>query len=175
MKIRQEVVADYSIVYRLVQSAFSTAEYSDGNEQELVVRLRKSDAFIPELSLVAVEKGQIVGHILFTKAKLGGETVVVLAPLSVAPTHQKKGIGGALIKQGHEIAKAMGYRFSVVLGSADYYPRFGYRAACEFEIWPPFEVDSKHFMALPLAEDPGKMSAVLHYASAFFEEEKGTC
>ena len=55
MLIRQEKAEDYEAVYHVVQEAFRNAEYTDGNEQNLVVALRKSKAFIPELSLVAVE------------------------------------------------------------------------------------------------------------------------
>ena len=66
--IRQERPEDYDTVYHVVKEAFENAEYTDGNEQNLVAALRKSKSFIPELSLVAVEDEKIVGHILFTKA-----------------------------------------------------------------------------------------------------------
>ena len=65
--IRQERPEDYDTVYHVVKEAFENAEYTDGNEQNLVAALRKSKSFIPELSLVAVEDEKIVGHILFTK------------------------------------------------------------------------------------------------------------
>ena len=68
MIIRQERPEDYDTVYHVVKEAFENAEYTDGNEQNLVAALRKSKSFIPELSLVAVEDEKIVGHILFTKA-----------------------------------------------------------------------------------------------------------
>ena len=60
--IRQERPEDYDTVYHVVKEAFENAEYTDGNEQNLVVALRKSKSFIPELSLVAVEDEKIVGH-----------------------------------------------------------------------------------------------------------------
>ena len=65
MEIRQEQPKDYKAVYHLVQQAFSQAEHQDGNEQDLVEALRKSDAFIPALSMVAEEGKRIVGYILF--------------------------------------------------------------------------------------------------------------
>ena len=55
MIIRQERPEDYDTVYHVVKEAFENAEYTDGNEQNLVAALRKSKSFIPELSLVAVE------------------------------------------------------------------------------------------------------------------------
>ena len=64
LTIRQENKNDYEEVYKVIKTAFETAEHSDGNEQELVVALRKSDNFIPELSLVAVMDNKIVGYIL---------------------------------------------------------------------------------------------------------------
>lgn len=85
MIIRQEKSNDYETVYRVVKAAFDSAEQADGNEQDLVNNLRKGDAFIPELSLVAEVDGRIVGHILFTKAMVGADTVLALAPLSVIP------------------------------------------------------------------------------------------
>lgn len=71
MKIRQETPRDYERVYQVVKEAFASAAQSDGNEQELVTALRSSSSFIPELSLVAEEEGEVIGHILFTKASVG--------------------------------------------------------------------------------------------------------
>ena len=64
LEIRQEKINDYEEVYSVVKTAFETAEHSDGNEQDLVIKLRKSDNFIPELSLVAIKDNKIVGYIL---------------------------------------------------------------------------------------------------------------
>ena len=99
MLIRQEKREDYPEVYELIKQAFASAEHADGNEQDLVEALRKSDAFLPELSLVAEEDGKLAGHILFTKANVGDRQVLVLAPLSVRPEMQRRGIGTALIRE----------------------------------------------------------------------------
>ncbi len=98
MIIRQERPEDYDTVYHVVKEAFENAEYTDGNEQNLVAALRKSKSFIPELSLVAVEDEKIVGHILFTKAVVQGVEVLALAPLSVLPDYQNRGIRLSLMK-----------------------------------------------------------------------------
>ena len=108
MTIRTEQQADYDSVYQVVKNAFKTAEQSDGNEQNLVNVLRQSSAFIPELSLVAEIKEKIVGHILFTKLQIDGHTALALAPLSVLPQYQRKGIGTSLILEGHKIAQTRG-------------------------------------------------------------------
>ena len=117
INIRQETPADYDAVYRLVKEAFATADHSDGDEQDLVVRLRKSDAFIPELSLVAEANGVLAGYILLTKIGVGEETELAAAPLAVAPAFQRKGVGSALIREVERAARELGYRYIVILGS----------------------------------------------------------
>ncbi len=167
MTIRQETRADHDRVYEVVKAAFATAEHSDGDEQDLVVRLRNSGAFVPELSLVAVVDGGIAGHILFTKADVDGHTVLALAPLSVLPAYQRQGIGLALIAEGHRIAKELGFPYSVVLGHAGYYPKAGYRPASRLGIKPPFEVADENFMALQLDPAAKELCGTIRYDDAF--------
>lgn len=167
MLIRQENNKDFDQVYSVVKKAFQTAEHSDGNEQDLVVALRKSDAFIPELSLVAEMDGKIIGHIMFTKIEIGNHTALTLAPLAVLPEYQKQGVGAALIKEGHRIAKELGYQYSVVLGSERYYPRYGYIPAKQLGIKAPFEVASENFMAIKLQENAEPINGIVKYAKEF--------
>lgn len=167
MIIRKEEIKDYETVYSVVKRAFDSAEHADGNEQDLVNALRVSDAFIPDLSLVAEINGKIVGHIMFTKASVENEIVLALAPLSVLPEYQKQGIGTALIKEGHKVAKELGYTYSIVLGSENYYPRRGYLPAMDFGISPSFDVSSEKFMAYRLQEDVPNIRGILKYAKEF--------
>ena len=167
MIIRQERSEDYDEVYCVVKEAFESAEYSDGTEQNLVVELRKCKSFIPELSLVAVEDDKIVGHILFTKAIVQSVEVLALAPLSVLPEYQNRGIGLALMKAGHSIAKSLGYEYSVVLGHSKYYPKAGYIPASEYGIKAPFEVEDENFMALSLNGNQNKLNGIMKYDKAF--------
>ena len=167
MKIRQENQDDYETVYEVVKEAFVTAEQSDGNEQELVKALRNSDSFIPELSLVAVENGKVVGHILFTKAYVGEFVELALAPLSVLPAYQRKGIGLALMQEGHNIAKKLGYDYSIVLGHSEYYPKAGYVPASVYGIKAPFDVPDENFMAIKLNDRAKKIKDVVKYDNAF--------
>lgn len=168
--IRQETQADHACVYELVQKAFATAEHRDGTEQDLVERLRKTESFIPELSLVALNGDKIVGYILFTKIRLGMARAVGLAPLAIAPQAQRQGIGMRLMEAGHQIAKELGYEYSVVVGSERYYPRAGYRPASEFGILAPFEVPDQNFMALRLQGEMARFdNETMNYDDAFFE------
>ena len=63
------------------------------------------------------------------------------------PQYQRKGIGRKLIENGHKIAKELGYHYSVVLGSENYYPKFNYVPAIQYRIKAPFEVQHENFMA----------------------------
>lgn len=167
MVIRQETQQDYAEVYRLIAQAFETAAHADGNEQDLVTELRKGEAFIKELSLVAEVDGELAGHILFTKARVGEDTVLALAPLSVKPEFQRRGIGLALMERGHEIAEKLGYQYSLVLGSEQYYPKAGYLPAEEFGVEVPDGVPAANFMVKKLCGNAKPISGRVVYAREF--------
>lgn len=165
--IRAEEQRDYPEVYQVITKAFETAEHCDGNEADLVCKLRKSSSFIPQLSLVALSDDDIVGHILFTKAYVGEAEVLALAPLSVLPRYQNSGIGQALIRQGHETAQKLGYKFSVVWGYAKYYAKIGYVPAGRYGIKAPFATADENFMAICLNEPAVRLDGVIKYDNAF--------
>lgn len=167
MLIRQERPGDYEEVYGLIMEAFASAEHADGNEQNLVKALRKSSAFIPELSLVAEVNGRLAGHILFTRARVGDEEALALAPLSVRPEYQRRGIGTALILEGHRIAQSLGFQYILVLGSETYYPRAGYVPAERFGIAVPEGFPAENFMAVKLRKDAGPIGGTVVYAEEF--------
>jgi predicted N-acetyltransferase YhbS len=144
--IRKENKEDYLEVYELVKKAFENMIHADGDEQDLVNRLRNCDAYIPELSLVAIIDGKIVGHIMFTKASIENNIGLILAPLAVLPTYQRRGVGTALINEGHRIARELGYTFCIVVGHENYYPKFGYEKASKYGIEPSFRVPDDNFM-----------------------------
>lgn len=168
MEIRRERACDHQEVYKLIQASFSGAEHADGNEQDLVQALRKSSAFVPELSLVAVDDNRIIGHILFTEVRINNTVQLALAPLSVHPGYQRRGVGQALMREGHKLAAQMGYEFSVVLGSSGYYPKAGYVPADVYGIEPPFDVPRENFMALSLQGEAEPLHGMVMYAPEFF-------
>ncbi len=174
LTIRQEAIGDRKIVYKLIQESFVDVEISDHLEQDLVERLRKSESFIPELSLVAEESGELVGYILLTKIQIKNDNEshpsLALAPVVVRPDQQNKGIGAALIKEAHSKAKKLGYDSVILLGHKDYYPRFGYKKCRDFGIKMPFEVAEEYCMAKELKEGALKdCQGTVEYDSAFFE------
>ena len=157
INIRQEIPTDYKIVAEIIESAFKNEPYSDQTEHLLVERLRYTKAFIPELSLVAEYRGQVVGHILLTKIKIKDGHFsfdsLALAPVSVKPNFQGKGIGGQLINKAHEAARALGLNSIVLIGHENYYPRFGYERASKYGIKLPFEAPDKNCMVIALTKN----------------------
>lgn len=167
IEIRQETKKDEAAVYDLIMEAFAAAEHADGNEQDLAAALRKGSSFIPELSLVAEVDHRLAGHILFTRAKVGEDEVLALAPLSVKPQYQRQGIGTALIREGHRLAGGMGFSYSLVLGSETYYPKMGYVPAAEYGIEVPEGFPLENFMAARLREDAPAIHGAVTYAEEF--------
>lgn len=155
IKIRQEKESDYKKTEAVVEKSFENAEHTDHKEHFLVSKLRKSNVFIPELSLVVEVDEKIIGHIMFTKLQIyNGKNKydsLALAPLSILPEYQNKGIGSSLIREGLRIAKKAGFKSVIVLGHNKYYPRFGFKPASNFEIKAPFDVPDTAFMALELS------------------------
>ena len=118
--IRQEEPQDFEAVFGLIRQALDSEEHSDHREQFLVERLRNSDAFVPELSLVAEIGGTLAGHILLTKVKIVSDCAeeagsLALAPVAVLPAYQGNGIGGRLIRAAHEKAREMGFGSVILL------------------------------------------------------------
>ncbi|WP_268625417.1 GNAT family N-acetyltransferase [Paenibacillus alvei] len=172
--IRKETQADYQVTESVVKQAFDSLEFSDQKEHELVSRVRQSDAFIPELSLVAVLSDRIVGHILLSRITIRGDQHTVdslaLAPVSVLPEYQALGIGKKLIREALQLAVQLGYSSVIVMGHPQYYPKFGFKKASIWGIQPPIEVPDEVFMALQLQEHAlDHASGVVQYPSEFFE------
>jgi putative acetyltransferase len=129
--IRRERPEDGEVVRAVLVAAFPADE-----EARLVEALRASGHL--HISLVAEEGGQVVGHVAFSPIELDGEpdgtpasaaAGLGLAPLAVAPQHQRRGLGGQLVRAGLAAAARPGTGYVVVLGHPDYYPRFGFRRA----------------------------------------------
>jgi putative acetyltransferase len=147
--IRAEQREDYKQIHQLNEAAF------EGDcEARLVDKLRESPAYIPELSLVAVLDGRIVGHIFLSTVHVESEEtrtpVISLAPMAVVPDHQNQGIGSMLVREGLTKCKEMGHRIVVVVGHADFYPRFGFAPANEKGLRLPFEGPDEAFMVCEL-------------------------
>lgn len=130
MIIRTEEKRDHKAVYDLNYRAFNNRE----DEPKIVEKGRQSETFIPELSIVAEEEGRgIIGHLLLSLAKVivgqKEHDVIALGPIAVMPERQKQGIGKALIEEGLEKCRQLGYQLVFLIGHTEYYPKFGFKPA----------------------------------------------
>jgi len=174
MQIRPEEPKDYPTVFKLVEQAFLEMQYSSHTEHFIVEKLRKTDAYIPELSLVAEQGGDIVGHIILSKIKIdnGQEQfdALILGPVSVWPELHGQGIGSQLIKMSHKVAKALGHKIVVLLGHKDYYPRFGYKLMKDYGISLPHEATPENCMVIGLTPKTLEgVSGQVIYSKPFME------
>ncbi|MDX6474562.1 MAG: hypothetical protein QOH95_73 [Gaiellaceae bacterium] len=108
----------------------------------------------PEVSLVFEEDGAVVGHVMLSRMLMGEHRPLQLSPLSVAPSHQNRGIGSALTREALRLADEAGEPFVLVLGHPSYYPRFGFELAAPLGIEAPGDY-GEAWMAIRLrAYDP---------------------
>ncbi len=148
MEIHVEKPEDIEAVHRVHVAAFGRA-----NEGDLVDILRKVAE--PVLSFVAVESGQIVGHIFFSPIYIEFDRssvcqILGLAPLAVLPQFQRQGIGSALVRYGLKECSRFGFQGVVVLGHPEYYHRFGFVTAKEKGLVCEYSVPDEVFMVLEL-------------------------
>ncbi len=146
MEVRKSTETDKTEIEKIHAKAFGEEK---GQEiADLVNELFADKTALPMLSLVAVEKGALIGHILYTKAVLTGTAKPVstqlLAPLAVLPEAQAKGVGGKLIKAGLSQLKDAGVELVFVLGHPDYYPRSGFTPAGVLGFEAPYPIPEEH-------------------------------
>ena len=169
-----EGIGDAPVIASIVERAFADVPHSDHREHVMVERLRRTDAFVPALSLLAEVEGQPAGHILLTRATIrnwrtASETLA-LAPLSVLPEHQRRGVGRGLVEAAHARAAALGFGSIVLVGAPGYYRRFGYEPLSHYPIALPFPVPARNCMVLPLRpEAMTGVSGVVDYAVDWLE------
>ncbi|MFC9387909.1 GNAT family N-acetyltransferase [Streptomyces venezuelae] len=161
---RQETVEDVPAVRPLVAAAFGSEA-----EADLVDALRRDPgAWLPGLSYVAeASDGSVAAHALITRCRVDGVPVAALAPVSVAPAHQRTGAGQAVVRAVLDAARLRGEPLVLVLGHPEYYPRFGFVRASEYGIRPGFEVPDEAMMALVLDGSVPVPSGTIAYPAAF--------
>jgi putative acetyltransferase len=120
-------------------------------------------------SRIAVVDDAIVGHVLFSRmtVEAGGRTfnAAALAPVAVLPSHQRQGAGAALIRDGLSQLEQLGPQICFVLGSTDYYPRFGFSTGAARGFASPYA--GEHFMAIWLQLHMGVQAGRAQHAPAF--------
>jgi putative acetyltransferase len=168
LTIRREKSSDIPAIHAVNAAAFGRPQ-----EADLVDALRRDCAGL--LSLVALQDGVLVGHILFSPVTVTGAGGSLggmgLAPLAVHPDRQSQGIGARLVRRGLVQLARGGCPFVVVLGHPGYYPRFGFERASRYGVssqWPG--VPDEAFMLLlfdrSLADE---LAGVCYYRDDFNE------
>jgi putative acetyltransferase len=124
--IRETTTDDINEIVRINKLAFGSDV-----EANLVLDLLDDETAKPLLSLLAIDKNEAVGHILFTRVFFANSEnqplMYILAPMSVKPEHQQKGVGSTMVKKGIEILKTRGAEMVFVLGHEKYYPKYGFK------------------------------------------------
>jgi predicted N-acetyltransferase YhbS len=132
--------------------------YRPGCVEHLILhKIRESACYIEELDLVALFGGEIIGHIICSKAKVidsrnPEHVVLCVGPFAVLPAYQKKGYGSMLMEFCITRAKDLGYSGMILFGNPDYYHRFGFRNAAEYGITTKDGINMEPFMAKELRE-----------------------
>jgi putative acetyltransferase len=162
--IRPEEPPDYDAARRLHGLAFAPSRV----EADLVDALRLAGDTVPDLCLVALDGPELIGHIVYSRARLtSGHEVLALAPMAVLPDRQRRGVGSALVSRSLAMANATGFGLVVVVGHPEYYPRFGFEPADAYGLETAWEIPREAWMALPLeAYDPAARGTVT-YPAAF--------
>ncbi len=162
IRIRPESLSDLPAISRVTAAAFRTASCANPTEEFIVGALRKAGKLT--VSRVAIQDDEVVGHVAASPITLSGEagSWYGLGPVSVLPTHQRRGIGSALIMDALLALSGSGASGCVVLGSPTFYERFGFQATAALTLpgVPP-----ENFMAV--AFDSSLARGIVSYHEAF--------
>ncbi|WP_433431532.1 GNAT family N-acetyltransferase [Nonomuraea sp. CA-141351] len=161
---RPETSADRDRIREVNLAAFPTS-----HEADLVEALHADPAaWLPGLSwIVQQPDGAVAGFALLTRCHVDGFPALTLGPCAVRPEHQSRGAGSAVIRAALDAARQQDENLVLVLGHAEYYPRFGFAPASRHAIRPSFDVEDKYMMALVF--DPARPvpSGTIRYPAAF--------
>jgi putative acetyltransferase len=161
--IRRETEADLDAVDALHRAAFP-----GDVEADLLRALRADPGWVPALSLVAEGDGTVIGHVVCTVGRVGeAATALGLGPIGVLPERQGSGVGSALMHAVLGAADALAHPVVVLLGSIEWYPRFGFVPATTLGITPTEAAWGDHFQARPLAAWSPSITGTFHYAAPF--------
>ena len=169
--IRPETSADHEAIRDVVAAAFGSDV-----EAQLVDRIRASPEYVADLALVACSDGEVVGHVMVSGAVIrsirGDRRIAMLSPLAVDPDHQRRGIGGALVRAVVAAADDRGEPLVVLEGSPAYYGRFGFEHSLRYGIeialpdWAPPEAAQVIRLGSFDPDDPTLRGSVV-YPAAF--------
>lgn len=171
--LRSETPADREAILVLTAEAFAVSPVDglpvqgEPVEVKLLRELFDADEYLPDFSIVAELDGEVVGHVISTRGWVGESNLLGLGPIGVTPRLQRQGIGSALMAETIARANAAGESGIVLLGSPEYYPRFGFVPASTLGVSAPDTSWGGHFQLLPLALWHGGVHGTFRYAEPF--------
>ena len=131
LEIRESKREELAAIESLYPEAFP--------DEDLIPLVRDllNDAVVA-MSLVGTIDTQIVGHAIFTRCSIVGDSTnaTLLGPLAVAPAWHRQGIGRAIVQAGFRQLENAGVGRGYVLGDPAYYERLGFLPDSLVE--PPF-------------------------------------
>lgn len=170
IEIRMETPDDYYNVELMTKESFWNKYCLGCNEHYLVNKLRESNDYLPELSRIAIKDGEVIGLIMYSKAKVVDcditHDILTFGPLCVAPKWQGTGVGEILFKETSRLAREAGYKGIIIFGEPDYYPTLGFKTCDNYNITTADGNNFDAFMGYELEE--GSMSNI---KGKFYESE----
>jgi putative acetyltransferase len=172
--VREQQADDYEAIRHVYAEAFRRPRFrrplnpgSDPPEVGLFEALWEAGEAIPEQSFTALEEVGAVGHVTASRATVATHPVVAVGPIGVLPEYQGLGIGTALMNALLTTADAADVPMIVLLGSPQYYSRFGFRPAQELGVVSPEPGWGEAFQARPLTAYTPAVAGPFQYAPAF--------
>ena len=125
----------------LVEQVFTDHESAGEGKlvRSLVEEIRAKEYYLPELELIMVEAGEVIGYVMFSRFHLEGkyeDELLILTPAAVKTQCQRQHISKALIEYGFEKAKALGYKAVIVEGNPVNYRSRGFVTSADYGIVP---------------------------------------
>ena len=163
MIVRQERPQDEPALAAMIDAAFDDAETS-----EFTAKIRASPGYVPELTFVADDDGDLVGFTMLSYVVAGDHDVLILTPMAVRPDRQRAGIGKRVVRAAVAAAEGLGEPVVLVEGVPSYYPQFGFVSAARlgFEAPDP-RIPDAAWMALPLSAWDATVAAPVVYPDFF--------
>jgi putative acetyltransferase len=159
--VRRELPEDEREISDVVEAAFDDASVAEFTES-----IRASAGYVPELTFVAEDGGEIVGFTMLSRVEVEGlaRRLLILTPMAVLPDRQRRGVGTAVVRSAVAAAEQLGEPLVLVEGVPAYYPRFGFVSATALGLERPDErIPDQAWLALPLrAYDPSIRGRVVY-------------
>lgn len=178
LTIRRETEKDYEAVEKMIREAFYNLYVPGCTEHYLAHVIRGHEDFISELDLVLLDGEQIMGNIMYTKARLVDEQgnekkILTFGPVSIRPGYQRQGHGKRLMEYSFEQAEALGYDVIVIFGNPGNYVSRGFKSCRKYNVcledgtWPA------SMLVKELREGALDGRKWIYYQSPAFEIDEG--